>query len=143
MTRACLPLSAAGAAVMIISSCAAPIGARGAEIPTLAVENHEFNLRRYVGQNVRVCGRVVREGPHWGVARIPPPEEFYFHGPPTVLVIACGAAPPSLDRAGCITGRVAAEDGSLRLAPRRNVQSDDSPIDRDWFLHPQCSTPRR
>ena len=133
----------AAATLCITSACASTLATREAEpVPTLAVENFEFNLRRYIGRSVSVCGRVVRERKHWGVARIPPPGEFYFHGPPTVLVSSCGDAPPVLDVDGCVTGKVAAEDGTLALAPKRVVQWDDSPIDREWFLHPQCRAAR-
>ena len=129
------------ATATFLTACAAPVASHEEAIPTLAIEDQEFNLRRYIGRTVRVCGRVVREQSHWGVARIPPPEEFYFHGPPTVLVMTCTPEAPSLDRDGCLIGRIAAEDGALTLAPRRSVRSDDSPIDRDWFLHPRCATP--
>lgn len=140
----CSRLATAATLVTLIAGlagCYAGGRAASPDVPTLAIEDYQFNLRRYIGQRARVCGQVVREGGHWGVARLPVSGEFYFHGRPTILVIACGDEPPRLDRNGCITGRVAAEDGTLTPVPNRSGLQDDSPVDREWFLHPHC--PRR
>jgi hypothetical protein len=124
------------------SACQTRAGAAESEAPQLAVTGHEFQVRRHIGQTVRVCGRLTRIEHDWAVQHMPAAGETYFHGYPAVLVKGCGAAPPRLDRGGCITGRVAARDGGLTLPAARTVVADDSPIDRDWLLHPQCRVAR-
>ncbi|MDP8994588.1 MAG: hypothetical protein M3N07_06375 [Pseudomonadota bacterium] len=74
---------------------------------------------------------------------IPGPGEVYFHGYPKVLVVPHDAQPPRLDRDGCITGRIAARNGALTLPTPRTVLTDDSPVDRDWYLHAQRPAQRR
>jgi hypothetical protein len=138
MTRLCLAAAILVAAASGLGACRTGPAPAPAEIPTLAVENYEYGIRRFVGQSVRVCGRIMRYESEWGVQRVGEAGEIYFHTPPTVLIVPCGAAPPRLDSDGCITGRVAARDGRLELPAPRTVLQDDSPVDREWFLHPQC-----
>jgi hypothetical protein len=136
-----LPLAVAAvlvASAFGLGACRSGAARSAADVPTLAIENHEYGVRRYVGRTVRVCGRLTRYETDWGIERVTEPGEFYFHGLPTVLIVPCGAEPPRLDSDGCITGRVAARDGRLELPARRTVLQDDSPVDREWFLHPQC-----
>ena len=142
--RHAVPPCAMGAAILLlVSACQTRAGAAENQAPQLAVTDHEFQVRRHVGQTVRVCGRLTQYEGDWAVQHVPAPGETYFHGYPAVLVKGCGATAPRLDPGGCITGRVAARDGGLTLPAARVVVADDSPIDRDWLLHPQCPMSRR
>jgi len=100
-------------AAVLVAACQTVERMHSASVPTLAIEDHAFNVRRYVGRTVRVCGRVVADESEWAVQRVPGPGEFYFHGLPAVLVMPCGAAPPRLDADGCITGRIASRNGAF------------------------------
>jgi len=132
-----------GAAILgVAAACQTGAGAPARHVPKLEVTGYEFQLRRHIGQTVRVCGRLTRERNEWAVEHIPGPDEFYFHGYPAVLIKACGTAPPRLDADGCIAGRVAASDGNVVRAVPRSGGEDDSPVDPDWFLHPQCPVRR-
>lgn len=124
--------------VMSGAACQSTFNSGSEYLPTLAVENHRYDVQRYRGQTVRACGRLVRRDSDWAVEHVAPPSEIYFHGAPAVLVIPCGARPPRHDGDSCITGRIAARDGRLTLPLPRRVVEDDSPVDREWFLHPQC-----
>jgi hypothetical protein len=137
-----LPCRAIALVAVLATACQTGAQSGYEQTPTLAIENYEFNLRRHIGRTVRVCGPLVEYEGEWAVQAVPEPGEVYFHGYPAVLVVPCGGEPPRLDRDGCITGRIAARDGALTLPPTRRVVRDDSPVDRDWFIHPQCRSSR-
>ena len=128
-------------AALSVAACHAGGRAVSPDVPTLAVENHEYNVERHRNQTIRVCGRVVKRDSRWAVEHVPTPGEFFFHGYPAVFVVPCGAGPPQLDRDGCLVGRVAAEDGSLNPPPQ--VLDSDEPVSYQWFLHPQCPPRQR
>ena len=128
-------------AALSVAACHASGRGVSADLPTLAVENYEYNVQRYRNQTVRVCGRVVRRGSRWAVEHVPSPGEVFFHGYPAVFVAPCTAGPPQLDSRGCLVGRIAAEDGSLNPPPQ--ILDSDEPVSYQWYLHPQCLQRRR
>lgn len=128
------------AAALLAAGCQAGPRMDRTDMPKLAGTQYGYDIERFRGQTVRVCGRLVQRESHWAVEYIPREGDAFFHGYPAVLIAGCQET-PRLDRQGCLAGRIAAIDGSLNPPPRRI--DDDTPISRDWFLHPQCSAPRR
>jgi hypothetical protein len=97
------------------------------------------------GRTVRVChGRLEQVTPaalhRWELLG---PERTYPYGA-SVLVQACTSARPALDSAGCLVGRVARRDGSIRnKAPGDGeVITAHTTISHTWYLHPQCPSRR-
>ena len=128
------------AAALAAAACQSLERTSPAELPTLTGNQYGYGIERYQGRTVRVCGRLTERESRWAVEYVPRQGDFFFHGYPAVLVAGCAGAAPRLDRDGCLTGRIAAADGSLVLPSR--VEWDDMPVSRDWFLHAQCSAPR-
>jgi hypothetical protein len=129
-------LLAAAAASFLAAGCRTGDDIAAASPTTLDVDANGYRIERYSGRTVRVCGRLSQyEGRH-AVEYVPRPGETFFHGPPVVLLAPCASGAPRLDRDGCLTGRIAAIDGSM-TPPPQNVH-DDSPVSRDWFLHVGC-----
>jgi hypothetical protein len=133
-------LIAAGAASILIAGCRTGDAAAAAAPAALGVDADGYRIERHRGQIVRVCGRPAQFDGRPAIEHIRRPGETFFHGPPTVLLVPCGGAAPRLDRDGCITGRVAALDGSMNPPPR--TLHDDRPVSPDWFLHLQCPARR-
>jgi hypothetical protein len=99
--------------------------------------DHTYDVQRYRGRTIRVCGRLAQIEGRWAVEHVSLPGEVYFHGPPAVFVLSCTGQSPRLEHDGCLTGRIARQDGSLR-PPAQPTDMGDAPYDYDWFLHPQC-----
>jgi len=119
-------------------------------MPTLTVSELARDLApprgplSFKGRMVRVCrGRLTPVTPaslhRWELSG---PETTYPYGA-IVLVQTCGAARPQLDREGCLTGRVARADGSVRerAAGENEVMTAGTTISHTWYLHPQCPRP--
>ncbi|HEY0012851.1 MAG TPA: hypothetical protein VGB79_08370 [Allosphingosinicella sp.] len=128
------------ATALLAAACQTQGGARSPDPPTLSGNQYGYSIDRHKGRTVRVCGRLTERESRWAVEYVPRQGDYFFHGYPAVLIAGCAGSAPRLDRDGCLTGRIAAVDGSLAPPPRR--LHDDMPIDRDWFLHAQCSAPR-
>lgn len=124
------------AAALLAAACQTQGRAGSPGLSTLTGNQYGYGIERHKGQSVRVCGRLTERESRWAVEYVPRQGDVFFHGNPAVLIAGCAGAAPRLDRDGCLTGRIAAVDGSLSPPPRR--LHDDMPIDRDWFLHPQC-----
>ncbi|HEY0012850.1 MAG TPA: hypothetical protein VGB79_08365 [Allosphingosinicella sp.] len=134
-------MPALAAALLLAAACQTQGGARSPDLPTLSGDKYGYDIEQYRGRTVRVCGRLAQRESGWGVEYIPRQGDFFFfHGYPAVLVAGCAGAAPRLDPDGCLTGRIAAADGSLSPPPRN--EWDDMPVNRDWFLHAQCSAER-
>jgi|SRR5215217_127612 len=131
----------AALAICALAACRTVTPAPSPDVPRLIGNQYGYDIERYKGQMVRVCGRVVDTQFGVAVEYVPRPGDFFFHGSPAVLIVPCGSARPSPDADNCILGRVAARDGSVTPPPR--TSTDDRPVDRDWFLHPQCPARRR
>ena len=117
-------------------------------IETVPLRTLAANTASYRGQTVRVCGRwsdpptlrpgeVARSG--WALTAPKLPGTFgphsYFVG-----VTSCLGRRPRLS-SGCITGRIAREDGSLDL-PENILVGSHVTGSHEWLLHPQCSVER-
>lgn len=97
------------------------------------------NAERYLGQVIRTCGRFYNpffEAPRRWALEEPTPAGNHVS---TVLVVPCPSSKPEPTREGkCITGRMAALDGSLRQPKSAitviNLHSSSQP----WYLHEQC-----
>ncbi|HZF96011.1 MAG TPA: hypothetical protein VEZ20_14205 [Allosphingosinicella sp.] len=124
-------------AALLAAACQTQGRAGSPGLPTLSGTQYGYGIERHTGQTVEVCGRLTERESRWAVEYIPREDDFFFHGYPAVLIAGCAGAAPRLDRDGCLTGRIAAADGSLVL-PSQRVW-DDMPVSRDWFLHPICS----
>lgn len=131
---------AAASASILVAGCRTGDNSAASPPPTLDVDANGYRIERYPGQTVRVCGRLTQNEGRHAVEYVPRPGEVFFHGPPVVLLAPCAGRAPRLDRNGCLTGRVAAIDGSMRPPPQ-NLH-DDSPVSRDWFLHVRCPARR-
>jgi hypothetical protein len=100
----------------------------------------DIGLRR--GETIRVCGgrwvepRRTEDGRlvAWTLSQ---PGEPPYRFPISVLVAPCGEERPKLDR-GCITGRIAREDGSQTL-PENIFVGSHGLVSEEWWLHPQCT----
>jgi hypothetical protein len=127
------------AAMGMIAACATVDDPR-ATAPTLSVNSSGYNVEGHKGRTVRVCGRLAWVEGRWAVQHVQRPGEFFLHGLPAVFVAGCGGAVPTLDRNGCVTGRVTRENGTLDES--RRVVTNDSPWTHYWIVHPQCGSER-
>lgn len=127
---------AIAAIALLLAGCEAARQSSAMEVPTLAGNEFGYDIQQYRGRTVRVCGRAAQHVSRFAVEYIPKAGDTFFHGYPAVLVVPCDGEEPRLDRDNCLTGRVAAADGSMN-PPARNIH-DDRPVDRDWFVHAQC-----
>ena len=139
--RSSFSMLSALAAIACVSGETATGGASD-NAPTLALEHLAYNIERYKGRTIRVCGRIVQSErlPSFSVEHVPEPGEVFFHALPKVFLATCGREAPRLDSQGCIAGRIAREDGSLEIPAA--VTSSDAPVNYEWFLHPQCGRAR-
>jgi hypothetical protein len=118
-----------------VAACRTVTPAPSPDAPTLMLEDYAFNLSPHHGETVRVCGRIVQVRSHWAIEHVRQEGELFFHGAPAIFLAWSGSRAPRLDRNGCITGRIAREDGSL-VPPVQPTNTSDAPYDYDWFLHP-------
>jgi len=112
--------------------------------PILTVSELARDLARgpvaYKGRTVRVCrGRLDRGLPaatrRWQFSAR---GESWPHGA-SLMVKSCSAGGPRLDAQGCLVGRIAREDGSLReLGPNEPQIVSDSIESEIWLLHTDC-----
>ncbi len=126
---ACVGLGAAACAALQSQSA-------GPTVPHFEIAR---NAERYLGQVIRTCASVyepyVPSSTRW--ALIEPPPARRHEG--TVMVIPCRSSPPERTRAGkCITGRVAALDGSLRKPTSEITVIHTRPNSDPWHIHEQC-----
>lgn len=100
------------------------------------------DIRTYRGRIVRTCGRWT--GPltsaagvdiAWQLAAPDPTSSAGFQA--GVFVAPCAGRRPRLAQ-GCITGRIAREDGSLE-DPKSTGFIDHQTINFEWWLHPLCT----
>lgn len=109
------------------------------EISHLPLVQFIRNPDEYVGRTVRVCApdykEVYKSSGEWALGGPDPAGHHYSR----VLVIPCRSSKPEPTAAGkCITGRVAAFDGSLRR-PKSDITAINlPPSSRPWYIHEQC-----
>jgi hypothetical protein len=104
------------------------------------------DIESYRGQAVRTCGRwrgALRSAEGqvraWHLSRIDPTSPHGFTA--SVLVPECRGRRPRLTD-GCISGRVAREDGTLDM-PDGVLVTDHLIISYEWWIHPQCEAQAR
>lgn len=137
----------AGLTILCVAGCsaAAPEAPSAAAVQTVPLQVLAANTVDYRGRTVRVCGRwqnrSARSGDDapetgWSLTAPNPPG---MHGPHTysVIVAACRGARPRLTN-GCVTGRIAREDGSLAM-PEAILVASHVTGSNEWWLHPQCA----
>src|ERR1043165_8036441 len=133
---------AAPAAIALAAGCQTM--APAFDGPTLTVSELARDLARgpasYRGRTVRVCrGRLDRglsaTARKWQFSAR---GESWPHGA-SVMVKPCSAGGPRLDARGCLVGRIAREDGSLReLGPNEPRIVSDAIESETWLLHTDC-----
>lgn len=117
---------------------------RDSQVPRLTVSELARDLARgpvsFKGRMVRVCrGRLAQVQPverrEWQFAAL---GETFPHGA-SVTVKACGDTAPRLDTRGCLQGRIARPDGTVREpGPDEPSIVSDSIESYDWYLHASC-----
>lgn len=120
-------------------ACATHRDARPARtIPLLQVVEQGEALR---GRTVRTCGTSfaqVNVGGGFRKWKLSVPMSVGWH-PARIDILPCGKHEPELDEQGCITGRIARHDGSVRLPGPRELLDAASPgTSVHWALHAQC-----
>jgi hypothetical protein len=141
-------LAATLAIATVAGGCAAeqPVTATESIVPTIPLHVLARNIGDFRGRTVRTCG------PELEAARRPDGEVAYWimsaRDPISrhnniysgVHIASCAARPP-VDADGCVTGRVAREDGSLE-APADVIIGSHRIVSFEWILHPQCGPTR-
>ena len=116
-----------------------------AGVETVSLYVLAANMGRYKGQTVRVCGRWRDPPPRraravaqssWSLTAPNPPGTVRPHVY-VVGVTPCRGKRPRLTN-GCLTGRIARENGSLDL-PEDILIASHVTGSYEWFLHPQCA----
>ena len=131
----------------IAAGCTAePLEPASGSIETVPLHILARNIASYRGQTVRTCGREIEparysngEIIYWRLSVIDPTSPYRF--PARVIIPSCNGERPRL-RGGCISGRVAREDGSLD-PPESVVIGSHEIMSHEWWLHPQCPIRRR
>ena len=114
----------------------------GQIVQTVHLTELARNVGNYTGQTVRVCGGRWRgsmtrpDGTHrgWILSKVDPSGPRGPHV--TSVYVACRTPRPRLVD-GCLTGRIAREDGSQTPSETVTVSSHVT-ASREWWLHPQC-----
>lgn len=139
--RTFIPCLALGAGAAAACASLAPAD----NVPTLSTLVAAMNAEKYRGRVIRTCAPIYEQyfksSPDvWGLTQ----PAATAHHPATILVIPCPGSRPVPTQAGkCITGRVAARNGTL-VPPQHGARGfSSSPISSPWYLHEQCPPPRR
>lgn len=139
----CVSALLAAVAALGLSGCyaEAPEPRSATLVETVPLPVLAANTADYRGRTVRVCGRwspdrraASETNRQWSISqRDPKARRPHVY---SVGIKSCGERRPRLDQ-GCITGRIAREDGSLDLPTDMLVQSHVTGS-LEWWLHPQC-----
>jgi hypothetical protein len=119
-----------------------PRNATGSTVPTIPLHVLARTIGDYRGRTVRTCGTDLQASQgangrvNYGILSASDPASRH-NLQASVHVASCGGERPRLDPGGCVTGRVAREDGSLR-EPDAVMVSSHAVVDNEWRLHPQC-----
>jgi hypothetical protein len=122
-----------------------PRAAADSITPTVPLHDLARTIGDYKGRTVRTCGTELQairgtDGTvAYGILSARDPASRH-NLQASVHIASCGGQSPRLDPAGCITGRVAREDGSLQ-EPDAVMVSSHAVVDNEWILHPQCRRP--
>ena len=143
--RVSLAVAAACAAVAACAHAAPePAGQAVEAIPLLDLVR---NIKQLRGETVRVCDgawsstRRTENGRVLGWMYSNYTETPRRSQVSLQVAAACGTKRPRLER-GCLTGRIAREDGSLTLSDTAVVGSHGI-ANYEWWLHPQCAPSSR
>ncbi len=106
------------------------------EVPAIPILEVALHAEKYKDQVIRTCGPIYQQRFQstpkvWELIQ---PAAVGYH-PATVLVIRRPAPQPTTE-GRCVTGRVAALNGSLRK-PELEVFSS-APLSEPWYIHEQC-----
>jgi hypothetical protein len=101
------------------------------------------NIADFRGRTVRTCGPELQAGrgpngevAYWSMlARDPISRHNNIYS--GVHIAPCGGERRPVDADGCVTGRIAREDGSLE-APVDVIIGSHRIVSFEWILHPQC-----
>jgi hypothetical protein len=127
------PICAVAACTPVPPEAATTAGVETVPLHVLArtIENH-------VGRTVRTCGRlerVVPEAENFVISVVDPETRFSAR----VQVKGCPEGRPRLVD-GCITGRIAQENGTLEPNPDARIVASHVIENNEWWLHPRCRT---
>ena len=129
------------AALMMLAGCApvSPAPEQPQAVRTIPIPQLAREIDRHRGEIVRTCGEqleptVNAQGDilRWELST----RDSITRFPASVVVAACNGGQPPIEN-GCVTGRVAREDGSLE-EPERWIVTDHEIVNYEWWLHPQC-----
>lgn len=128
------------ACLVVVAAVLAGASAAPAPRQTVGLVDLVRNAQSYRGRTIRTCGQRLVPGDSVWHLILP----LGRHG--ARLLVVPSHDRPSLDRNGCITGRIARRDGSTGLGEpgEPGVVADDI-VDYTWFLHerPAARSPRR
>jgi hypothetical protein len=119
-----------------------PRSATDSITPTVPLHVLARTIADYKGRTVRTCGTKLQAARGtdgkvaYGILSARDPASRH-NLQASVHVASCGGERPRLDPGGCVTGRVAREDGSLD-EPDAVLVSSHAVVDNEWRLHPQC-----
>ena len=142
-------LACAGLIGTLAAACASeqqPRTAIASPVPTVPLHVLARTVADFRGQTVRTCGPELQAGrwPNGEVAywsmRAKDPISRHNNIYSGVHIASCGGERPPVDTDGCVTGRVAREDGSLE-APTEVIIGSHEIVSFEWILHPQCRRP--
>jgi hypothetical protein len=122
-----------------------PRSATGPITPTVPLHVLARTIADYKGRTVRTCGTKLQAARGtdgkvaYGILSARDPASRRDRQA-SVHIASCGGERPRLDPGGCVTGRVAREDGSLQ-EPDTVMVSSHAVVNNEWILHPQCRRP--
>lgn len=128
----------------LLGSCAPgqPRATSASLVPTVPLHVLARSIADYRGRIVRTCGPQFRPSrrpdgkiTNWRLSVRDPTSPYNF--PAIVRVLSCHAETSPFDSEGCVTGRIAREDGSLD-EPDVEIVGSHEIVSYEWWLHPQC-----
>lgn len=111
-------------------------------VPAVPLHVLARTIADFRGRTVRTCGSQLQpawgasgEVANWRLSVRDPTGPYHF--PAIVILPSCNGERPRMERGGCITGRIAREDGSLD-DPDVEIIGSHQIMNYEWWLHPQC-----
>lgn len=132
-------------AILAAAGTAAAVACVSAGAPTLDETVPLLTLARdpeaWRGREVRTCSPAFRNYPEQGEWLLSLPNGQHSAG---IRVLGCAGAAPAPDSNGCVAGRIARRDGSVKPLLEGEIYTVSSAtISYIWYLHAQCPAPRR
>lgn len=121
----------------------ASVGSASPQGETVPIRRLAADPEEWRGREVRTCGPSFRGDRAKGEWQLSLPRASGYH-PAIVRILGCAGVKPARDSNGCVSGRIARRDGSIRPTREGEERTISSAIvSYDWYLHAQCPAPRR